>query len=123
MKLLLRRRQRVGLRRIYVLDVRGHFSEEELSGIRAHGLTKRQLYSRLEMADRGRGLLGLLFRSTFGAANLTVTMGDLVQGKRIECDDLVEVLAIEDAIRKAARFFNQVVGAGAEFDDEEEVEL
>ncbi|HEY3814578.1 MAG TPA: hypothetical protein VGL66_15255 [Caulobacteraceae bacterium] len=126
MKLLLRRSHRYGLvgsKRIYVLDVRAHVNAEELAGMTAHGLLDRELYGRLEMADRGAGLLGLAYRSMFGMANLTITVRDLIGGKRIECADLVEVLAVEDVVRRASQTISLVLAAGQRFDGEEVVNL
>jgi hypothetical protein len=126
MKLLLHRSHRRGLiggRVIYILDARAHLSEAELDDVATYGLASTQLYERLEIARRGSGLLGYIFRFTFRLANLTVTVRDLVEGKRVECDDFLEILSLEDQLRRAARRLSLVLAAAARFDGDEVVEL
>ena len=46
-------------------------------------------------------------------------MDDLTSGKRIECKDILEMLAVEDQIKEAAVTFRQVLSAAAHFGGEE----
>jgi hypothetical protein len=125
MKLLLHRSHRRGLFHpvIYAVDVRAQFSDEEYATISYHGLATRGLYSRSELADRGRGLMGILYRLAFGASNLTVQGQDLIVGKRIEAADIVTILSIEDQLTAASRTFHQIVIAAANYDGDQVVEL
>ncbi len=126
MKLLLHRSHRPGLfgdRVIYRLDVRADLTEGEKADITTYGLAGTPLYQRLEVAERGRGLLGMAFRLTFKAANLTVNVRDLIEGKRVECADILEMLSLEDQVREAARSFSLVLTAAARFDGDEVVDL
>lgn len=126
MKLLFRRSHRSGLFRtkvIYVLDVRAELSEEERSNIVKFGLGSTRLYQRLEVVAQGKGLIGVAFRLGFQATNLSLSMADLTDGKRIECSSIAEVLSIEDEVKEAARRFSLLLAAAIGFDGEEVIDL
>ncbi|GAA4815322.1 hypothetical protein GCM10023232_08770 [Sphingosinicella ginsenosidimutans] len=125
MKLLLRRNQRSGLlgKVAFQLDVRADLSDEEQRNITRYRLGDTMLYESHEMLDRGSGLLGLASRLAYKAVTLTVSVNDLAGGKRIECKDIVEMLAIEEHVTEAARTFAQVLHAAAHFGGEEVVEI
>jgi hypothetical protein len=57
---------------------------------------KTLLYTKNVMVDRGSGLLGAASRLAFRMTNVEVTVDDLVNGKHLECKDIVEMLAIEE---------------------------
>jgi hypothetical protein len=119
MKLLLRRDQRSALmgKPVFQLDVRAEISTEE------YKLGDTTLYASHEVIERGSGLLGVASRLAYKAMTLTVTVKDLAGGKRIECKDIIEMLAVEDQIREAAVTFGQVLAAAATFGGEEVVQL
>jgi len=125
MNLLLRRDQRSGLlgKVIFQLDVRAEISPEEMTNIQRYKLGNTLLYTKGEIVDPGSGLLGLASRLAFHAMNISVTVADLVQGKRIECKNILEMLAVEGQIREAALTFKQVLDAAAHFGGEEVVAL
>jgi hypothetical protein len=125
MKLLLRRDQKSGLMGgvTFQLDVRADLSDLEKRNISKYKLGKTVLYTRGELVDKGSGLLGLASRLAFKAMNISVSVNDLVDGKRVECKDIVEMLAVEGQIREAAVTFRQVLEAAAHFGGEEVVEL
>jgi hypothetical protein len=125
MNLLLRRDQRSGLlgKVIFQLDVRAEISQEEMTNIQRYKLGNTVLYTKSEIVDPGSGLLGLASRMAFHAMNISVTVADLVQGKRVECKNILEMLAVEGQIREAALTFKQVLDAAAHFGGEEVVAL
>lgn len=125
MKLLLRRDQRSGMlgKVIFTLEVRADLSDEERSNIGKYRLGDTMLYQSHEMTDRGSGLLGAASRLAFKAMTINVSVNDLARGKRIEVKDIVEMLAVEDQIKEAARTFSQVLSAAAQFGGEEVVEI
>jgi hypothetical protein len=125
MKLLLRRDQRSTLmgNASFSLEVRADISPEERAHIAKYKLGKTTLYTRGEIVERGSGLLGMASRLAFKAMNISVTVDDLVGGKRIECKDIIEMLAVEDQIKEAAQTFKQVLDAAAHFGGEEVVAL
>jgi hypothetical protein len=125
LKLLLRRDQKSSMmgKVIFVLDVRAELTDEEKRNLAKYKLGQTVLYSREELADRGSGLLGLASRVAFKAMNLSISVNDLANGKRVECKDIVEMLAVEDQIKEAAQTFKSVLEAAARFGGEEVVEL
>lgn len=125
MKLLLRRDQRSGLmgKAIFQLDVRAEISEAEKASIAKYKLGDTELYASHELIERGSGLIGLASRLAYKAMTISVSVKDLASGKRIECKDIVEMLAVEDQLREAAKTFAQVLAAAAQFGGEEVVEL
>jgi hypothetical protein len=125
MKLLLRRNQRGGLlgKVVFTLEVRADLSDAEEAHIAKYKLGDTELYSSHEMLDKGSGLLGLASRLAFKAMTISVSVRDLAGGKKIDCKDIVEMLAVEDQIKEAARTFKAVLNAAAHFGGEEVVEL
>lgn len=125
MKLLLRRDQRpamIGNRPVFVLNVRADISGDEKAAIDKYKLGDAELYASHEF-KAGSGLLGVASRLAYKAMTINVSVKDLTNGKKIECKDIVEMLAVEDQIREAAKTFAQVLAAAAQFGGEEVVEL
>ncbi len=127
MKLLLRRDQKSGMLGMggvaFTLDVRAELTEAEQANIRKYKLGDTMLYERGKLLDPGKGLLGLASRLAFKMINLTISVDDLSKGKRVDCKDIVEMLAVEDQIREAAQTFKNVLEAAALFGGEEVIEL
>ncbi|MBN8981610.1 MAG: hypothetical protein J0I29_10120 [Rhizobiales bacterium] len=125
MYLVLRRDQRKSLtgKIIFQLDVQAEISPEEMECIQRYRLGDTLLYTKNEMTDGGSGLLGLASRMAFHAMNISVNIGELVNGKRIECKNILEMLAVEDQIKEAAIRFKQVLHAATYFGGEEAFEI
>ena len=123
MEMLLRRDQRTGMMGmgsvVFALEVRARLTPEEQKNISRYKLGKTVLYTKAELVGPGSGLLGLASRLAFKAMNISVSVDDLVGGKRIECKDIIEMLAVEDQIKEAATTFKQVLEAAAHFGGEE----
>ena len=123
MEMVLRRDQRSGMMGmgsvIFVLEVRARLTAEEQQNISRYKLGKTILYTKNELVERGSGLLGLASRLAFKAMNISVSVDDLTGGKRVECKDIVEMLAVEDQIKEAAATFKNVLEAAAHFGGEE----
>jgi hypothetical protein len=87
------------------------------------------LYQRYEkeITDKGSGLLGLASRAAYSLAfkmiNITVSIDDLEKGKKVDCKDIVEMIAVEEQIKEAAQVFKNVLMAAASFGGEEVVEV
>src|ERR1700722_15671323 len=94
MKLLLRRDQRSGLlgKVIFTLEVRAQISPEEKARIDKYKLGKEFLYVKNTNVPTDEGWKGVGKFLIFHAMNITVTVNDLVSGKRIECKDILEML-------------------------------
>lgn len=125
MKLLLRRDQRSGMtgKVVFSLEVRADITSEEKANIQKYKLGETELYASHELLDKGSGLLGAASRLAFKAMTISVSVKDLTGGKKVECKDIVEMLAIEDQIREAAKTFAQVLAAATQFGGEEVVEV
>lgn len=125
MKLLLRRDQKSGLigKITFILTVRAELTDEEKNNIGKYKLGDTMLYERMTLTDKGSGLLGLASRLAFKMMNISVSVNDLSGGKKIDCKDIVEMLAVEDQIKEAAQTFKNVLEAAARFGGEEVIEL
>jgi hypothetical protein len=127
MKLLLRRDQQTsGIIRntiTFSVTVRAELSAQERQNIEKYKLGESILYSRGELVDKGSGLLGLASRMAFHAMNISVSVNDLANGKRIECKDIMEMLGVEEQIKEAAANFKAVLEAAAHFGGDEVIEL
>jgi hypothetical protein len=108
---------------IFQLDVRAEISEQEYDSIARYRLGDTILYTKGEIIDPGSGLLGLASRLAFKAMNISVSVDDLIRGKRIECKDIVEMLAVEAQIKEAATTFKQVLNAAMYFGGEEAIAI
>src|SRR5665213_275079 len=96
---------------IFTLEVRADLSEEERNAISKYKLGDTVLYEKNTMVDPGAGLLGLASRVAFRAMNMSVSVKDLTGGKKLECKDIVEMLAGEEQVREAGKTFNAVLNA------------
>lgn len=125
MKLLLRRDQKSGLigKVTFTLAVRAELTDQEKSNIKKYKLGDTMLYERDKLIERGSGLLGVASRLAFKMMNISVSIDDLSDGKKIDCKDIVEMLAVEDQIKEAAQTFKNVLEAAATFGGEEVIEL
>lgn len=127
MRLLLRRDQKAGLLGMgkinFILEVRAELSEKEKDNIKKYKLGDTELYSQKELTDRGSGLLGMASRLAFKMTNISVSVDDLSKGKKIDCKDVVEMLAVEAQIKEAAQTFKNVLEAAASFGGEEVIEI
>lgn len=127
MKLILRRDQKttgmLSKTVTFLLDVRADLTEEERANVAKYKLGDTVLYERATMTDPGSGLLGAASRLAFKASNISISVGDLQGGKRIDCKDIVEMIAIEEQVREAAHTFKTVLEAAARFGGEEVVDI
>src|SRR5260370_15993172 len=98
MQLVLRRNQKSGMMGgvTFQLDVRADLTPEERRAVTTYKLGKSMLYEKNTIVDRGSGLLGAASRLAFKMMNVSVSVDDLVNGKHIDCKDIVEMLAVED---------------------------
>lgn len=127
MKLLLRRDQKSGMLGVgkitFTLAVRAELTDEEKNNIKKYKLGDTMLYEKMTLTDKGSGLLGLASRLAFKMMNISVSVDDLSNGKKIDCKDIVEMLAVEDQIKEAAQTFKSVLEAAASFGGEEVIQL
>src|SRR5208337_5617012 len=125
-KLLLRRSERSSVlgKSIYVLEIRAELSEEERGWITKYKFGPSLLYSK-----KGKPNADTTTFAGIGAAllhyamDLTVSVNDLMNGKRIECKDIMEMLAAESQIKEAAQTFGNVLRAASQFGGEEVIPI
>lgn len=126
MKLILRRDQKatgmLSKTITFYLDVRADLTEDERSNIQKYKLGDTMLYERSTI-EGGSGLLGVASRLAHKATNISISVGDLERGKRIDCKDIVEMVAIEEQVREAAHTFKTVLETAAQFGGEEVIEI
>lgn len=126
MRLVLRRSQRtagmLGTKQLFQLEVRADISDAEKADIEKYRLGDVVLYKSHEVTG-GSGIIGVASRLAWQAMTITVSVRDLAFGKRIECKDVVEMLAVEEQIVEAAKTFALVLSAASTFGGEEVVEL
>ena len=107
----------------FSLTVHAKITPQEQQAIAKYKMGDTLLYQKNEMADPGRGLLGLASRVAFKAMNVTITVSDLVNGKVVECKNVLEMLGVEEQIKEAAITFKQVLNAATHFGGEEVISL
>jgi hypothetical protein len=126
MKLLIRRDQRpamMGGKPVFSIQVRADITPPERASIDKYKLGKTLLYES-HTIEGGSGLLGLAHRAAINATiRLSLTIDDLTGGKKIECKDIGEMIAIEEHIKQAAQEFKIVLETAAAFGGEEVLEL
>lgn len=91
---------------------------EEKTNIDKYKLGNIILYSNME--DRGTGVLGALSRK---AMAVEFTINDLAMGRKIESEDIIEIISLEEQIITAAKNFKDILEASANFGNETVVEL
>jgi len=128
MKLLLRRSERSSVlgNPIYILEVRADLSQEERGWITKYKFGSVSLYSKRPQDffdPKNASVAGVGLAILHHALNITVTVTDLVHGKRIECKNILEMLTAEEQIKEAARTFGNVLRAASQFDGEEVVAI
>jgi len=128
MKLLLRRSERASAfgKPVYILEARAEFSPDELERIRKFKFGKIMLYSRKGPVDFDtlpQGALGVGAALFHHATNTTVSVNDLVSGKRIESKIVTEIMTIEQEIRQAAVTFSATLRAASAYGGEDVINL
>jgi hypothetical protein len=129
MKLLLRRSERPSSvlgKPIYILEARAEFSPDELERIRKFKFGKISLYNRKGPVDFDglpQGALGVGMAVFHHATNTTVSVNDLISGKRIESKHVTEIMTIEREIKEAAVTFGATLRAASGYGGEDVINL
>lgn len=126
MRLLLRRDQRpaiIGNKPVFMLDVRTELSADEATSIKKYKLGDTLLYEKKALQQGSNEYAQLGHTLAWRFMNLTITVNDLQNGRRIECKDILEMLGVEEQLRQAAKTFKAVLDAAAHFGGEEVLEL
>lgn len=112
MQLHIRRSQRKGRvfggKIYFALDVRAEYSAQEKADINKYDLGGEIIYNsqatkrHLEAVDQS-GIAGAIGHLALAKMNLTVTIVSLSRGHHIECRDLAELTAAEEAVYEACK--------------------
>ena len=122
MKLILRRDQRSGMlgKVVFTLDVRAEISPTEKANIDKYKLGKELVYMKNKDTPFNDGSFSgsakVLF---FHAMNITISVNELVGGKRIECKDILEMIAAEEQVKEGAITFGRMLEAASRFGGDE----
>jgi hypothetical protein len=121
----------LGNKVVFALDARIHPTGEEQALIKRYKLGKLTIYSsetaqkhvESAQAAAGRGTLGGLAKAALSAGmaalSLRCTIESLAAGQRIECQDLPELLAAEEAIIQACTNAKSFLDTALTFDGRE----
>lgn len=128
MELLLSRSQKSGLTGMgaptFVLDIRSRLTPEEDDYVKRYKLGKTVLYEKASVRDKidqSGPLRQLLTFFMAKASGRIFTISDFVNGRRIECKDIIEMVDAEAEIKKAADAFHTVLMTCGQFGGEEVV--
>ncbi|MDR3500689.1 MAG: hypothetical protein P4L72_15855 [Parvibaculum sp.] len=128
MKLLLRRDQQagglLGKTVTFSLSVRAELTDDEKANIAKYKLGKTVLYTNAEGPDpKDLGLRHIGYALAYKMLNLSLSVDDLQNGKQIACQEITEMLAVEEQIKKAAETFKLVLESAARFGGDEVLEF
>lgn len=128
MELLLSRTQRAGFGGMgtvsFVLDVRTRLTPEEQGFVTKYKFGKEVLYSKAGLAEKvaAKNLFQQILSLIFAKARGHVyTINDLVRGRTIVCNDILEMLDAEEQIQNAADGFSKILLACHHFGGEEAI--
>jgi len=102
----------------FSITAKVELSEEEKANIQKYKLANIILYTNME--DRGSGVLGAISRKAMG---VEFTINDLAVGRKIESEDIIEIIGLEEQITTAAQNFKEILEASASFGNETVIEL
>lgn len=128
MRLRLRRSQRMsGLMSktaVFALEARVDITDEEMDHIKKYKMGQEVLYSKERIAGSSEGKFSAIARNMASAATaLTVRIDDLIRGTKVECKDIIEMLAVEEQLKSACQTFKDILASMAHFDGEEVIDL
>lgn len=126
MELLLSRSQKTGMGGLggvtFVLNVRSRLTDEESDYVRKYKLGKGILYEKDSVAEKLASSGALKQVATFVGAKMkghVFSVDDLVNGRAVECKDIVEMMAAEEQIKEAAENFHNILTTCKHFGGEE----
>ena len=137
MKLKLDRSQKSGMissKITFTLFAQTELTDEEAGYVNKYKMGKEVLYERIKL-EGGAGVIGSVAGGMLGIAagaatalakkalNLTITVDDLVNGKNVECKDIIEMRAAEEQLKEACETFKVVLESAAHFEGTEILEF
>jgi len=127
MKLVLERDQKskglMGGKHVFSVTFRAEIGQAERDLIDKLRLADDVLFADGEIIDPGSGLLGLASRMAMKAQIKSINVRELVNGKTIECQSIVEMTQIEAHVKDAAQNLKAILDTAATFGGREVIEL
>lgn len=129
MKLIIQRDQHSGLmgKVTFSLDIKADLTAAEQEYIRKYKMGKEVLYYKEKVDTRGIEMMGAwaqISRTIAARAlDIKITVNDLVNGRHIECKDIIEMRAAEEQIKEACGVFLEVLDTAAHFGGTEVIEF
>lgn len=131
MQLLIRRNQKTGLMggSKYTLYVRAQLTEEEKTLVKKNNLAGELLVYYDKDQDKANlagafksagGLTGALLRKMRDTA---LTVGKLIEGADFTCENVGELLGVEDQVKHASLMLKSYLDAAATFGGEEVIDM
>ena len=109
---------------VFSLEARVDISDEEIAHIKKYKMGQEVLYAKERIAGSSEAKLSSIARNLASAATaLTVRIDDLVRGTKVECKDILDMMAVEEQIVSACQTFKSILASMAHFDGEEVIEL
>ncbi|MCI0558571.1 MAG: hypothetical protein MN733_08755 [Nitrososphaera sp.] len=128
MKLLIRRSQKKGIvgSITFILDSRAELTPEEKENVKKYKMGKEILYYK-EKVDLSKSdpetWSGIARGLAARALNIKITVDDVVNGKSIECKDILEMRAAEEQLKEACGLFKTMLESAAHFEGEQVIEF
>ena len=107
----------------FVLDAQAQLTDDEKNALKKYKMGKEVVYQKIKLDIPVGGMLGVAARLAEKALNITVTVDDLVNGKHLECKDIVEMLAVEEQLLEASQVLKKIITAASHFGGEEVIEI
>lgn len=130
MRLRFRRSQRMSgimsKTTVFTLEARVDISDEDLGHLKKYKMGQEIVYSRERVsADKSgeHSWSGIARNLAAYATALTIRIDDLISGTKVECKDILEMMAVEEQIVSACQTFKNILQSMAHFDGEEVIEL
>ena len=131
MKLKIKRSQKSGMmssKITFQLHAQTDLTPEENGYVKKYKMGREVLYSKEKVDASEVGYSALDAAKSIGrtfaamALNITITADDLVNGKTIECKDIIEMRAAEEQLKEACLIFKEILESAAHFEGEEVIE-
>lgn len=111
---------------VFSLEARVDITDEEVDHIRKYKMGQEIVYKKERVsASNGNDdtWTGLARNFASYATALTIRIDDLIKGTKIECKDIMEMMAVENQVVEACQTFKSILQSAAYFEGEEVVEI
>ena len=109
----------------FSLTARADLTDAEANNVKRYKFGSAVLYSKERIAPSALPYTwgGIARNFAAAALNLKITVDDLINGKVVECKDIIEMRAAEEQIKEACEVLKEVLESAARFGGEEVIEF